>query len=172
MLAVLDPRLNVVRVFDRTVWDSPVLFTEENGRLVDVDTRSTWSYDGTALSGKLKDARLDEFFGMYAFWFAWAAFHPETLLVPGPSVVPDSALVKGCSRRHKHKTCCASAHRNAVQRRAAHKCFNTSTIHELTPGDTMPGVAMYPLRFCCQPHGGEVQVAFRLPVVQHKKNRG
>ena len=95
MLAVLDPRLNVVRVFDRTVWDSPVLFTEENGRLVDVDTRSTWSYDGTALSGKLKDARLDEFFGMYAFWFAWAAFHPETLLVPGPSVVPDSALVKG-----------------------------------------------------------------------------
>lgn len=95
MVAVLDPRLDVVRVFDRTIWNTPVLFTQENGRLVDVDTRSTWSYDGRALSGKLKDARMDEFFGIYAFWFAWAAFHPETLLVPGPSVVPESALIKG-----------------------------------------------------------------------------
>lgn len=95
MLAILDPRLNNVRIFDRTVWDDPILFTNKNGRLVDVETGTIWSYDGKALSGNLQGASMDEFFGIYAFWFAWYAFHPETLLVPGPSIVPDSALVKG-----------------------------------------------------------------------------
>lgn len=95
LLAVLDPRLNVVRIFERTVWDTPILFTVENGQLVDVETHTRWSYDGKAIAGKLKTATLDEFIGIYSFWFTWAAFHPETLLVPGPSVVPDSALIKG-----------------------------------------------------------------------------
>lgn len=36
----------------------------------------------------------------------------------------------------------------------------------------MPGVAMYPLCPCRQPHGGKVKIPFRLSVVQHKKNRG
>lgn len=97
LVALLDPRLDTIRVFDRTVWNSPALFKKENGRLVDVDTGSVWSYDGKALSGNLKDAQLEEMVGMYAFWFAWAAFHPETILVPGPTVVPDSALIKGTS---------------------------------------------------------------------------
>lgn len=95
LVAVLDPRLNVVRVFDRTVWNTPALFRMEGKNLVDVDSKSVWSFDGVALSGNLKNARLEEMMGINAFWFAWAAFHPETLLVPGPSVVPDSALVKG-----------------------------------------------------------------------------
>lgn len=95
MVALLDPRLNVVRVFGRTVWDKPVLFLPHKDGLTDFDTGSTWNYDGKATSGNLMGASVDEYTGIYAFWFVWAAFHPETLVIPGPSVVPDSALKKG-----------------------------------------------------------------------------
>lgn len=95
MVALLDPRLNVVRVFNRTVWSKPALFLPGTNGITDMDTGTTWNYDGKALEGNLQGASLDEHTGIYAFWFAWAAFHPETLMVPGPSVVPDSALRKG-----------------------------------------------------------------------------
>lgn len=95
MVALLDSRLNVVRVFGRTVWGKPALFLPSPEGITDVDTGSLWTFDGKALSGNLQGASLDEHTGVYSFWFAWAAFHPETLIVPGPSVVPDSALGKG-----------------------------------------------------------------------------
>lgn len=95
LLAVLDPRLNVVRVFERNVWDKQALFVVKNGKLMDVDSKTTWTYDGLAIQGKLKDAKLEEFLGINSFWFAWSAFHPESIIIPGATVVPDSALVKG-----------------------------------------------------------------------------
>ena len=96
LVAVYDPRVAVVRVFNRTVWDSPLLFKlDPRGGLRDVETESLWSFDGKALEGNLAGADMEELTGIYAFWFAWAAFNPETLIVPGPLVVPDSALVKG-----------------------------------------------------------------------------
>lgn len=95
MVAFLDTRVDVVRVFDRQVWDRPLLFKNDNGRLVDIETGTEWSFDGKALNGNLKGASMDEYVGIYAFWFGWAAFNPESLIVPGPTVVPDSALIKG-----------------------------------------------------------------------------
>ncbi len=96
MVAVHDKRVDVVRVFDRTVWDDPLLFVvDDTNELRDVDTETLWSYDGVALEGNLKGARLVEILGINAFWFAWAAFNPETLVVPGPHDVPESALIKG-----------------------------------------------------------------------------
>lgn len=51
------------------------------GSLRDEQTNSEWSADGTALSGSLAGQRLahaqDSF---VAYWFAWAAFYPDTKL--------------------------------------------------------------------------------------------
>lgn len=42
LLAVHDPRLDVVRVFNRQIWAEPFLFVSQYGRLVDINTRSVW----------------------------------------------------------------------------------------------------------------------------------
>ncbi|MEX0600179.1 MAG: DUF3179 domain-containing protein, partial [Rhodothermales bacterium] len=47
--------------------------------LFDAGTSSRWTIDGRAVSGPLEDTRLEPVAEAYvAFWFAWAAFHPET----------------------------------------------------------------------------------------------
>ncbi|AGC49663.1 DUF3179 domain-containing protein [Lawsonia intracellularis] len=95
LVALYDSRLDIVRVFNREVWDKQILFTQNpQGLLVDIDTNTIWNYDGIAIQGKLKDASISEFFGINAFWFSWYAFNPESLLVPGSTVVPSSALIK------------------------------------------------------------------------------
>lgn len=97
LVALYDKRLDVARVFVRNVWEgrTPALFTLQDGKLLDVQTRSEWNVDGRCVQGNLEGASMEQKFGIYAFWFAWASFNPETELVPGPSVVPDSALVMG-----------------------------------------------------------------------------
>lgn len=60
------------------------LGVEDSGVIVDLETGSAWSVDGRARSGPLAGARLDAIPEAYvAFWFAWAAFHPDTALWPG-----------------------------------------------------------------------------------------
>lgn len=97
LVAVYDSRLDVARVFVRTVWEgrTPALLVLQDGVIRDVQTRSEWDMDGRCIKGNLEGAAMEQKFGIYAFWFAWAAFNPETELVPGPTVVPDSALVIG-----------------------------------------------------------------------------
>lgn len=47
----------------------------------DVNTNSTWRLDGLAVSGALTGTRLEPVAEAYvAFWFAWADFHPETVV--------------------------------------------------------------------------------------------
>ena len=54
-------------------------FELREGKIVDVQTGSTWRIDGLAVEGELTGARLEPIENAYvAFWFAWAAFHPET----------------------------------------------------------------------------------------------
>lgn len=97
LVALYDSRLDVARVFERTVWEgrTPALFAFRDGVIRDVQTRSTWNMDGQCVEGNLQGASMDQKFGIYAFWFAWAAYNPETDTVPGSTVVPDSALVIG-----------------------------------------------------------------------------
>jgi hypothetical protein len=50
-------------------------------RIVDVETGSEWRIDGLAVAGPLAGAQLEPIDEAYvAFWFAWADFHPETIL--------------------------------------------------------------------------------------------
>lgn len=54
-------------------------FSVDGGKIVDNETGSTWALDGTAIDGPHDGDRLEPVDRAYvAFWFAWAAFHPET----------------------------------------------------------------------------------------------
>ena len=54
-------------------------FGVDDDRLVDAETGSTWRLDGLAVDGPLAGSRLTPIPDAFvAFWFAWAAFHPET----------------------------------------------------------------------------------------------
>jgi hypothetical protein len=46
----------------------------------DEETGSLWIFDGIAVRGPLKGKRLAQMVGYRSFWFAWAAFFPETLV--------------------------------------------------------------------------------------------
>lgn len=56
-------------------------FSVDNETITDQETGSKWNIDGLAISGELQGARLTPIENTYvAFWFAWAAFHPETTI--------------------------------------------------------------------------------------------
>ncbi len=91
LLAVVDRRLDVIRVYDRMVWGKPATFAFRKGspdRLVDAESGSEWSMDGKAESGPMKGAVLNEVVAVNAMWFAWSAFHPATIIVPGADAWP------------------------------------------------------------------------------------
>ena len=52
----------------------------EDGPIRDRETGSTWSVAGLAIDGELKGARLKPVVHGDHFWFAWAAFSPETTI--------------------------------------------------------------------------------------------
>lgn len=93
LLAVHDKTLNVVRIYSRQIWAEPFLFTMENGKLIDLDTRSTWDpATGFSTAGNMKGASMKEYYGVYSMWFAWYSINPETLTIPGPGEVPARLL--------------------------------------------------------------------------------
>ena len=65
-------------------------FEVEEGRYLDVETGSEWSVEGHAISGSLQGQRLVQVPEAYvSFWFAWAAFVPDTDLWLAQKPVPD-----------------------------------------------------------------------------------
>jgi len=67
-----------VRFFDPSVNGVILHFKDANGTAIDSETSSTWSYDGVAISGRLAGSRLTRYPAETGFWFAWAAFYPDT----------------------------------------------------------------------------------------------
>ncbi|MCY3833243.1 MAG: DUF3179 domain-containing protein [Chloroflexi bacterium] len=51
---------------------------EHNGAFTDEETGSTWNAFGEAIAGELEGSQLEWVHAFPHFWFAWAAFHPET----------------------------------------------------------------------------------------------
>jgi hypothetical protein len=49
-----------------------------DGTMRDVETGSTWSFDGRATAGELEGAQLELLVADSPFWFAWAVFRPDT----------------------------------------------------------------------------------------------
>lgn len=56
-------------------------FSVQDGQIVDEETGSVWTADGRAVEGPREGEQLDAVEEAYvAFWFAWAAFQPETTI--------------------------------------------------------------------------------------------
>jgi len=55
-------------------------FRHDAGRFVDEETESVWNIWGEATDGPLAGSRLRQLHAYPHFWFAWAAFYPETIL--------------------------------------------------------------------------------------------
>ena len=55
----------------------------ESGTIKDVETGSTWSILGRATDGQLAGEQLERLVHQDHFWFAWAAFKPDTLIYQG-----------------------------------------------------------------------------------------
>ncbi|MDQ7027652.1 MAG: DUF3179 domain-containing protein [Anaerolineae bacterium] len=48
--------------------------------ITDNETGSEWNLFGEAISGELEGAKLQQMFAAVHFWFAWAAFNPDTVI--------------------------------------------------------------------------------------------
>ena len=56
-------------------------FTVDGGRFLDNETGTEWSLTGKAVSGELVGQQLEAVPQLNTFWFAWAAYHPDTEIV-------------------------------------------------------------------------------------------
>ena len=66
-------------MYDATVNDQLLTFVSNgDGSFTDEQTSSTWNAYGEAIDGDLEGTELDWIHAFPHFWFAWAAFHPET----------------------------------------------------------------------------------------------
>ena len=92
VLSVLDtPRIADARdvgmaaAHGREVDGRLLTFEFADGAFRDRETGSVWNLSGQALSGPMAGAQLPALLHDSPFWFAWAAFHPQTRLVTRPA---------------------------------------------------------------------------------------
>lgn len=65
-------------LFERNLNGQLLSFSYNGTAIVDDQTGSIWNVFGTATSGELAGSQLEQINAFPHFWFAWAAFHPET----------------------------------------------------------------------------------------------
>jgi hypothetical protein len=83
---IVDSRpVGTTALFSRTHGERPLtfVFNAELSAFMDIETQSTWDIFGTAQSGPLQGQRLTRLIHQDHFWFAWAAFHPDTTVYRG-----------------------------------------------------------------------------------------
>lgn len=82
IVVVLGNDRRSVRAFERTVDGRRLEFfqkTEDDGlQLIDLETNSTWNFEGKATAGPLAGRQLKKVFVLEDFWFDWRLYHPDT----------------------------------------------------------------------------------------------
>ncbi len=58
-------------------------FSRQDGRIIDNETGSEWNVFGQAINGELAGTHLRPILSHMHFWFAWAAFRPDTTVYDG-----------------------------------------------------------------------------------------
>ena len=76
--------VGAVGVFEVEIDGDRLQFAVEVDRIVDTTTGSTWNVFGEAVDGPLAGTTLTAVEHVDTFWFAWAAFQPDTVLVVEP----------------------------------------------------------------------------------------
>ena len=85
VVAFWNTQARSARIFRARAGGRTLTFEVADGRRRDTATGSTWNFNGRAVSGPLEGERLEPHPDAYhAFWFAWAAFQPETDIWIGP----------------------------------------------------------------------------------------
>ena len=72
--------VGMAALFARDIEDQTLTFEMSNGDIVDAETGSRWNIFGTAIDGALAGKQLEPVNAFPHFWFAWAAFYPDTIL--------------------------------------------------------------------------------------------
>jgi hypothetical protein len=95
LVAVYHPLLETVLLFDRRVAgeEEPLSFSITDGKLVDNESKSEWGLDGACSYGSHRDKKLAQVPHTNAMWFAWAAFYPQTIILPETSFTRRTAPV-------------------------------------------------------------------------------
>ena len=76
-----DRDLAAAMAFRPSVDGQSLSFEVLDGRYVDVETGSEWTFEGVGISGAMQGAKLAPFAEAYvSFWFAWSTFVPGTQL--------------------------------------------------------------------------------------------
>lgn len=72
--------VGMVAMFIPKIGDLSLTFSAEGYHFVDNETGSTWNIFGQATEGELVGEKLEQVNAFPHFWFAWAAFYPDTLI--------------------------------------------------------------------------------------------
>jgi hypothetical protein len=73
-----------VGVFDRVVGGETLTFSARDGEFYDDQTGSRWRINGEAVEGPLDGTVLERVPHLDTFWFAWATYKPDTVLIEAP----------------------------------------------------------------------------------------
>lgn len=80
MVAFYDEKLGVVNLYEPEAANRELTFGYGDGVIFDHQTRSKWTPKGEAVEGRMRGRELPKIDSVRLYWFAWAAFSPETLL--------------------------------------------------------------------------------------------
>lgn len=86
IVIVRHPASGRIRAFERRVEDETLTFRWEDDHLIDLETRSEWRLSGDAVRGPYRGTQLESLPATPSFWFAWAAYHPDTTVFEPTSV--------------------------------------------------------------------------------------
>lgn len=75
--------IGAVAVYEPVADGQRLTFEATDTGFADLETGSTWNILGRAIAGPLANTELAAVQHDESFWFAWAAFEPETRIVPG-----------------------------------------------------------------------------------------
>lgn len=79
VVAFWDASARAVMAYRPVVDGTPAQFEIHDGEIQDTGTGSVWRVDGLAIDGALAGTQLEPIETAYvSFWFAWAAFQPDT----------------------------------------------------------------------------------------------
>ncbi|NHZ70511.1 MAG: DUF3179 domain-containing protein [Proteobacteria bacterium] len=80
---ILGRDVGTVAVFSPIVDGDTLTFRADGDSFVDDQTASTWNIFGESVAGPLAGTTLRPVRFVRTFWFSWAAFRPDTILVDG-----------------------------------------------------------------------------------------
>lgn len=78
IVVIFNNESGIVNIYERIIDGKTIEFKIENGAFIDTITNTIWSQHGKGLEGEYKNIQLTKLIAPPHFWFAWAAFYPET----------------------------------------------------------------------------------------------